>query len=33
MMYQGAIGRGYLRLYQPFMSYKDELGISTGIKF
>jgi len=33
IMYQGAIGGGYLRLYQPFMSYKDELGITTGVKF
>lgn len=33
IMHQGAIGRGYLRLYQPFMAYKDELGISIGVKF
>ena len=33
VMHQGAIGSGYLRLYQPFMAYKDELGISIGVKF
>lgn len=33
IMYQGAIGRGFLRLYQPFMAYKDELSIMTNTKF
>lgn len=33
IMYQGAIGRGFLRLYQPFMAVKDELAIMTNTKF
>ncbi len=30
--YQGAIGRGYQRLYKPFMSIKDETVLRSGIK-
>ncbi|MGN0021455.1 MAG: hypothetical protein ACI35Z_11705 [Sphingobacterium hotanense] len=33
IMFQGAIGRGFLRLYQPFMAIKDELSIMTNVKF
>ncbi len=33
IMFQGAIGRGFLRLYQPFMAVKDELAIMTQVKF
>ena len=31
-MFSGAIGRGYLRLYEPFMAQKDEISILTGLK-
>lgn len=31
-MYQGAIGRGYNKLYEPMMSIKDETILRTGIK-
>lgn len=31
-MYQGAIGRGFNKLYEPMMSLKDETIIRTGIK-
>lgn len=30
--FQGAVGRAYHRLYEPFMAYKDELAIETGLK-
>ncbi len=33
IMYQGAIGSGYIRFYHPFISYKDELSITTKIRF
>jgi deoxycytidylate deaminase len=29
-LFQGAYGSTYFKLYQPFMSYKDELGIRVG---
>lgn len=29
-LFQGAYGSTFFKLYQPFMSYKDELGIRTG---
>lgn len=29
-LFQGAYGGTYFKLYQPFISYKDELGIRTG---
>lgn len=29
-LFQGAYGTTYFKLYQPFMSYKDELGIRMG---
>lgn len=31
-MFQGAVGRGYFKLYEPYMSIKDETYIRTGIK-
>lgn len=31
-MYQGAIGRGYNKLYEPMMSIKDEITLRTGIR-
>lgn len=31
-MFQGAIGRGFNKLYEPFMSLKDETKIRSGIK-
>lgn len=31
-MFQGAVGRGYFKLYEPYMSIKDETHIRTGIK-
>ena len=31
-MFQGAIGRGYNKLYEPMMSIKDETILRTGIK-
>lgn len=31
-LFQGAYGASYFKLYQPFMSYKDELGIRLGKK-
>lgn len=30
--FSGAIGRGYLKLYEPFMSIKDETVLRSGIK-
>lgn len=30
-MFQGAVGRAFHKLYEPFMAYKDELNIMTGI--
>ncbi len=32
IMFRGAVGRAYHKLYEPFMSYKDEIGILTGLK-
>ncbi len=32
-MFQGAIGKGYIRLYEPFLSQKDEISILTGASF
>lgn len=31
-MFQGAVGRGYFKLYEPYMSIKDETYIRTGIR-
>lgn len=31
-MYQGAVGRAFHKLYEPFMSIKDEMTLLTGIK-
>ncbi|WP_290800454.1 hypothetical protein [Flavobacterium sp.] len=31
LMYQGSVGRAFHKLYEPFMAYKDELKILTGI--
>lgn len=31
IMFQGAVGRAYHKLYEPFMAYKDEVSILTGI--
>jgi deoxycytidylate deaminase len=31
-MFRGAVGRAYHKLYEPFMNYKDELFIRTGVK-
>lgn len=31
-MFQGAVGRGYFKLYEPYMSIKDETFIRTSIK-
>lgn len=31
-MFQGAVGRGFFKLYEPYMSIKDETYIRTGIK-
>jgi len=31
LMFQGAVGRAFHKLYEPFMAYKDELKILTGI--
>jgi deoxycytidylate deaminase len=31
IMFQGAVGRAFHKLYEPFMAYKDELSILTGI--
>ena len=30
--FQGVIGRGYQKLYEPFMSIKDETVLRSGIK-
>lgn len=30
-MFQGAVGRVFHKLYEPFMAYKDEMSILTGI--
>lgn len=30
ILFRGAIGRAYHRLYQPLMAYKDELKMLTG---
>jgi deoxycytidylate deaminase len=32
IMFRGAVGRAFHKLYEPFMSYKDEIGILTGLK-
>ncbi len=32
MMFQGAVGRGFHKLYEPFMAYKDEIAILTDIR-
>lgn len=32
IMFQGAVGRAFHKLYEPFMAYKDEISILTGIK-
>lgn len=32
LMFQGAVGRAYHKLYEPFMAYKDELKILTGLE-
>ena len=31
LMFQGAVGRAFHKLYEPFMAYKDELKILTNI--
>ncbi|UKB79568.1 hypothetical protein [Chryseobacterium sp. MEBOG07] len=31
-MFQGAIGKTFHKIYEPFLSYKDELSILTKIK-
>ncbi|MDF2850780.1 MAG: hypothetical protein K0S31_1465 [Sphingobacterium multivorum] len=31
-MFQGAVGRGYFKLYEPYMSIKDETYIRSGIR-
>jgi deoxycytidylate deaminase len=31
-MFKGAVGRTFHKLYEPFMAYKDELNILTGLK-
>src|SRR5690606_35634248 len=31
IMFQGAVGRTFHKLFEPFMSYKDELSILTKI--
>ncbi|MFD2602599.1 hypothetical protein [Flavobacterium suzhouense] len=31
VMFQGGVGRAFHKLYEPFMAYKDELSILTGI--
>lgn len=31
-MFQGAVGRGYNKLYEPFISIKDETAMRSGIK-
>ena len=31
-MFQGAVGRTFHKLYEPFMAYKDEVSILTGMK-
>lgn len=33
ILFSGAIGRAYHKLYEPFMSYKEELKIRTGFQF
>ncbi len=32
IMFRGAVGRAYHKLYEPYMSYKDEIMIRTGFK-
>ncbi|RWU10733.1 cytidine/deoxycytidylate deaminase family protein [Pedobacter chitinilyticus] len=32
IMFQGAVGRGFNKLYEPFISQKDEIAILTGLK-
>lgn len=32
IMFQGAVGRAFHKLYEPYMAYKDEISILTGIK-
>lgn len=31
IMFQGGVGRAFHKLYEPFMAYKDQLSILTGI--
>lgn len=31
-MFRGAIGKGYLKLYEPFLAQKDEISILTSLK-
>jgi hypothetical protein len=31
MMFQGAVGRAFHKLYEPFLAYKDEIKILTDI--
>lgn len=31
-LFNGAIGKAYHKLYEPFMAYKDEISLRTGIK-
>ena len=32
ILFVGAIGRAYHKLYEPFIAYKDEMLILTGLK-
>tara|TARA_B110000305_G_C19374540_1_gene606257 strand:- start:61 stop:357 length:297 start_codon:yes stop_codon:yes gene_type:complete len=32
MMFQGAVGRAFHKLYEPYMSYKDEVMVRTVFK-
>lgn len=32
VFFQGAVGRAFHKLYEPFMAYKDELTIETGVR-
>lgn len=32
VFFQGAVGRAFHKLYEPFLAYKDELMIETGVK-
>ncbi|HEY8937856.1 MAG TPA: hypothetical protein VIM65_21675 [Cyclobacteriaceae bacterium] len=31
-LFSGAVGRAYHKLYEPFMAYKDELALITGVR-